>query len=181
MGSSAPAGLNRDEDGSRFHSTKRGNFHEVFNLSESERPLAGSDTDRNPVQRAVAFINKLLCNIISCHRLWAEGQINLLLESPQDSPSELSAGSFVTFCDGMNLRGASGCVGQAGVVMCLKNKTKPTLPFSKALYMPWDFFCWSYLLKTSPRASLVVSTSLLFYGMKNVSWEVLYLDFLYEM
>lgn len=37
---SAPAGLGRDEDAGRLHSTKKGNFHEVFNLSESERPLA---------------------------------------------------------------------------------------------------------------------------------------------
>ncbi|XP_060100754.1 GRAM domain-containing protein 4 isoform X3 [Heteronotia binoei] len=40
VGASAPAGVNRDEDSSRFHLTKKGNFHEVFNLSENERPLA---------------------------------------------------------------------------------------------------------------------------------------------
>ncbi|XP_075002094.1 GRAM domain-containing protein 4 isoform X1 [Calonectris borealis] len=40
VGSSAPTGISRDEDTSRFHTTKRGNFHEVFNLSENERPLA---------------------------------------------------------------------------------------------------------------------------------------------
>ncbi|XP_032852111.2 GRAM domain-containing protein 4 isoform X2 [Tyto alba] len=40
VGSSAPTGISKDEDTSRFHTTKRGNFHEVFNLSESERPLA---------------------------------------------------------------------------------------------------------------------------------------------
>ncbi|XP_063998521.1 GRAM domain-containing protein 4 isoform X2 [Pogoniulus pusillus] len=39
VGSSAPAGISKDEDTSRFHTTKRGNFHEVFNLSENERPL----------------------------------------------------------------------------------------------------------------------------------------------
>ncbi|XP_004700275.1 GRAM domain-containing protein 4 [Echinops telfairi] len=37
---SAPAGLSRDEDSSRFHGTKKGNFHEIFNLTENERPLA---------------------------------------------------------------------------------------------------------------------------------------------
>ncbi|XP_006866891.1 PREDICTED: GRAM domain-containing protein 4 [Chrysochloris asiatica] len=37
---SAPAGLGRDEDSSRFHGTKKGNFHEIFNLTENERPLA---------------------------------------------------------------------------------------------------------------------------------------------
>lgn len=41
MGSSTPTGISKDEDTSRFHTTKRGNFHEVFNLSENERPLAG--------------------------------------------------------------------------------------------------------------------------------------------
>lgn len=41
VGSSAPTGISKDEDTSRFHTTKRGNFHEVFNLSENERPLAG--------------------------------------------------------------------------------------------------------------------------------------------
>nr|XP_056702767.1 GRAM domain-containing protein 4 isoform X2 [Euleptes europaea] len=40
VGATAPTGVNRDEDSSRFHTTKRGNFHEVFNLSENERPLA---------------------------------------------------------------------------------------------------------------------------------------------
>ncbi|KAM3833372.1 GRAM domain-containing protein 4 [Vipera latastei] len=40
VGSNASTGVNRDEETSRFHSTKRGNFHEVFNLSEHERPLA---------------------------------------------------------------------------------------------------------------------------------------------
>lgn len=39
--SSAPAGLSKDEDAGRFHSTKKGNFHEIFNLTENERPLAG--------------------------------------------------------------------------------------------------------------------------------------------
>lgn len=37
---SAPAGLGRDEDAGRLHGTKKGNFHEIFNLSENERPLA---------------------------------------------------------------------------------------------------------------------------------------------
>uniref|UniRef100_A0A9L0K0T4 GRAM domain-containing protein 4 n=1 Tax=Equus asinus TaxID=9793 RepID=A0A9L0K0T4_EQUAS len=38
--SSAPAGLSKDEDTGRFHGTKKGNFHEIFNLTENERPLA---------------------------------------------------------------------------------------------------------------------------------------------
>lgn len=38
--SSAPASLSKDEDAGRFHSTKKGNFHEIFNLTENERPLA---------------------------------------------------------------------------------------------------------------------------------------------
>lgn len=41
VGATAPAGVGRDEDGGRYYSTKRGAFHEVFNLPESERPLTG--------------------------------------------------------------------------------------------------------------------------------------------
>lgn len=40
--SSAPASLSKDEDAGRFHGTKKGNFHEIFNLTENERPLAGT-------------------------------------------------------------------------------------------------------------------------------------------
>ncbi|XP_072452673.1 GRAM domain-containing protein 4 isoform X6 [Notamacropus eugenii] len=40
VGASAPAGMSRDEDTGRFHGTKKGNFHEIFNLTENERPLA---------------------------------------------------------------------------------------------------------------------------------------------
>lgn len=40
----APVGVNRDEDGGRYYSTKRGAFHEVFNLPESERPLTVCET-----------------------------------------------------------------------------------------------------------------------------------------
>ncbi|XP_070686824.1 GRAM domain-containing protein 4-like [Pempheris klunzingeri] len=39
VGAAAPLGVSRDEDGGRYYSTKRGAFHEVFNLPESERPL----------------------------------------------------------------------------------------------------------------------------------------------
>uniref|UniRef100_A0A3Q3FXF5 GRAM domain containing 4a n=1 Tax=Labrus bergylta TaxID=56723 RepID=A0A3Q3FXF5_9LABR len=35
-----PCGASREEDTSRSHSTKKGAFHEIFNLQESERPLA---------------------------------------------------------------------------------------------------------------------------------------------
>ncbi|XP_058164931.1 GRAM domain-containing protein 4 isoform X1 [Dasypus novemcinctus] len=38
--SSAPTGPSREEDAGRVHGTKKGNFHEIFNLSENERPLA---------------------------------------------------------------------------------------------------------------------------------------------
>nr|XP_054363732.1 GRAM domain-containing protein 4 [Mirounga angustirostris] len=37
--SSAPTSLNKDEDTGRFHGTKKGSFHEIFNLTENERPL----------------------------------------------------------------------------------------------------------------------------------------------
>ncbi|KAM4572257.1 GRAM domain-containing protein 4-like [Odontesthes bonariensis] len=39
VSAAAPLGVSRDEDGGRYYSTKRGAFHEVFNLPESERPL----------------------------------------------------------------------------------------------------------------------------------------------
>ncbi|XP_034529469.1 GRAM domain-containing protein 4-like [Notolabrus celidotus] len=35
-----PCGVSREEETSRTHSTKKGAFHEIFNLQESERPLA---------------------------------------------------------------------------------------------------------------------------------------------
>ncbi|KAM8884485.1 GRAM domain-containing protein 4 isoform 1-T1 [Synchiropus picturatus] len=35
-----PCGVNREEEAGRSHSTKKGAFHEIFNLPESERPLA---------------------------------------------------------------------------------------------------------------------------------------------
>ncbi|KAM6962355.1 GRAM domain-containing protein 4 isoform 1-T1 [Tautogolabrus adspersus] len=35
-----PCGASREEETSRSHSTKKGAFHEIFNLQESERPLA---------------------------------------------------------------------------------------------------------------------------------------------
>uniref|UniRef100_A0A3P8VY92 GRAM domain containing 4 n=1 Tax=Cynoglossus semilaevis TaxID=244447 RepID=A0A3P8VY92_CYNSE len=34
-----PCGVSREEEAGRSHSTKKGAFHEIFNLSESERPL----------------------------------------------------------------------------------------------------------------------------------------------
>ncbi|KAM6896412.1 GRAM domain-containing protein 4 isoform 3-T4 [Lycodopsis pacificus] len=35
-----PCGVSREEEAGRSHSTKKGAFHEIFNLLESERPLA---------------------------------------------------------------------------------------------------------------------------------------------
>ncbi|KAG7454404.1 hypothetical protein MATL_G00259400 [Megalops atlanticus] len=39
LAASVPCGISREEESSRVHSTKKGAFHEVFNLSENERPL----------------------------------------------------------------------------------------------------------------------------------------------
>ncbi|XP_075945784.1 GRAM domain-containing protein 4-like [Anarhichas minor] len=39
LGAAAPLSVSRDEDGGRYSSTKRGAFHDVFSLPESERPL----------------------------------------------------------------------------------------------------------------------------------------------
>lgn len=41
VAAAAPSGVSLGEDGGRYYSTKRGAFHEVFNLPESERPLTG--------------------------------------------------------------------------------------------------------------------------------------------
>lgn len=38
-----PCGVSREEEAGRSHSTKKGAFHEIFNLSESERPLGGKE------------------------------------------------------------------------------------------------------------------------------------------
>ncbi|XP_072255139.1 GRAM domain-containing protein 4 [Pyxicephalus adspersus] len=35
----APQGVGRDEEGGRYHSTKKNSFHEIFSLAETERPL----------------------------------------------------------------------------------------------------------------------------------------------
>lgn len=39
LANNMPCGLSREEDGGRISSTKKGAFHEVFNLAETERPL----------------------------------------------------------------------------------------------------------------------------------------------
>ncbi|XP_062403103.1 GRAM domain-containing protein 4 isoform X2 [Sardina pilchardus] len=41
--SGVPVGFSREEDGGRINSTKKGAFHEVFNLPETERPLQVCD------------------------------------------------------------------------------------------------------------------------------------------
>uniref|UniRef100_M3ZX53 GRAM domain containing 4 n=1 Tax=Xiphophorus maculatus TaxID=8083 RepID=M3ZX53_XIPMA len=38
-----PSGMSREDDAGRSHSTKKGPFHEIFNLPETERPLAVCD------------------------------------------------------------------------------------------------------------------------------------------
>ncbi|XP_066543307.1 GRAM domain-containing protein 4 isoform X2 [Amia ocellicauda] len=43
LGTNVPCGINREEEGGRSHSTKKGAFHEIFNLSEVERPLAACE------------------------------------------------------------------------------------------------------------------------------------------
>ncbi|KAI1239414.1 hypothetical protein IHE44_0012535 [Lamprotornis superbus] len=64
VGTSAPTGISKDEDTSRFHTTKRGNFHEVFNLSENERPLPA----RFPVTTFSVCENGWRCCLINRDR-----------------------------------------------------------------------------------------------------------------
>ncbi|MBN3271357.1 GRAM4 protein, partial [Polyodon spathula] len=40
LGTNIPSVINREDEGGRSHSTKKCSFHEIFNLSETERPLA---------------------------------------------------------------------------------------------------------------------------------------------
>ncbi|KAG8439886.1 hypothetical protein GDO86_005885 [Hymenochirus boettgeri] len=42
--STTPQGVIREEEGGRYHNTKKSSFHEVFNLAETERPLPVCDT-----------------------------------------------------------------------------------------------------------------------------------------
>eukprot|EP00079_Xenopus_tropicalis_P008810 XP_002932236.2 PREDICTED: GRAM domain-containing protein 4 [Xenopus tropicalis] len=44
LASSAPQGVNRDEETGRFHSTKKSSFQEIFSLAEAERPLPACET-----------------------------------------------------------------------------------------------------------------------------------------
>ncbi|TRY56136.1 hypothetical protein DNTS_015259 [Danionella cerebrum] len=47
--SSVDRGISREEDTGRAYNTKRGPFHEVFSLSENERPLAATSSKKNKV------------------------------------------------------------------------------------------------------------------------------------
>ncbi|KAM4039509.1 GRAM domain-containing protein 4 isoform 1-T1 [Anomaloglossus baeobatrachus] len=40
----APQATSREDEGGRYHTTKKSSFHEVFSLSETERPLPACDT-----------------------------------------------------------------------------------------------------------------------------------------
>lgn len=46
-----PCGVGRDDEGGRAYSTKRGPFHEVFNLPENERPLPGKEPALNLISK----------------------------------------------------------------------------------------------------------------------------------
>ncbi|XP_063302856.1 GRAM domain-containing protein 4 isoform X1 [Pelobates fuscus] len=43
VSSGAPQSVSRDDEGGRFHNTKKNSFHEVFNIAETERPLSACD------------------------------------------------------------------------------------------------------------------------------------------
>lgn len=51
-----PCGVSREEETGRSHSTKKGAFHEVFNLAESERPLAGEGTHCNIKKKMIPVL-----------------------------------------------------------------------------------------------------------------------------
>lgn len=51
-----PSGMSREDDSGRSHSTKRGAFHEIFSLPETERPLPGA-------------LKKAITNSVSTYRV----------------------------------------------------------------------------------------------------------------
>uniref|UniRef100_A0A3P9IMH5 GRAM domain-containing protein n=1 Tax=Oryzias latipes TaxID=8090 RepID=A0A3P9IMH5_ORYLA len=59
-----PQGVGRDEEGGRLHNSKKQPFHEVFNLPESERPLAEKipvDSVYFAVMNSISFTAVHLC------------------------------------------------------------------------------------------------------------------------
>ncbi|XP_018408021.1 PREDICTED: GRAM domain-containing protein 4 [Nanorana parkeri] len=40
----APQGVSREEEGGRYHNTKKSSFHEIFSLAETERPLPACES-----------------------------------------------------------------------------------------------------------------------------------------
>ena len=47
LAAGVPLGVSREEEAGRAYSTKKSAFHEVFNLSENERPLPGGEWNCN--------------------------------------------------------------------------------------------------------------------------------------
>lgn len=65
--STAPCGVSREDDTGRSHSTKKGAFHEIFNLQESERPLAGEGCHYIMNKNNTRDCIDVLCNSYICY------------------------------------------------------------------------------------------------------------------
>lgn len=70
-----PSGMTREDDSGRSHNTKRGAFHEIFNLPETERPLPGALKRGifNSVS-AVGLLFEIIASVLCLHsvREWME-------------------------------------------------------------------------------------------------------------
>lgn len=70
-----PSGMTREDDSGRSHNTKRGAFHEIFNLPETERPLPGAPKRGivNSVS-AVGLLFEIIASVLCLHsvREWME-------------------------------------------------------------------------------------------------------------
>lgn len=86
-----PSGMSREDEAGRSHSTKKGPFHEIFNLPESERPLAGEETYYSQLKiHYRSFLKtalkscELFCVFIVCENGWRCCLINRDRKMPTD-------------------------------------------------------------------------------------------------
>uniref|UniRef100_A0A3Q3EK75 GRAM domain containing 4 n=1 Tax=Labrus bergylta TaxID=56723 RepID=A0A3Q3EK75_9LABR len=99
LSAAAPLGVGRDEDGGRNYSTKRGAFHEVFSLPESERPLSVCE-------------NGWRCCLINRDRKTPTDYIRngVLYVTERDTESLRHPGRFVILISYICLHTASSCI-----------------------------------------------------------------------
>lgn len=87
-----PSGMSREDDAGRSHSTKKGPFHEIFNLPETERPLAGEETYYNHCKLSTEVVKGCKLNLrfffffplLVCENGWRCCLINRDRKMPTD-------------------------------------------------------------------------------------------------